>query len=191
VPGVGLITAATFVSVIDDAGRFRDAHQVASYLGLAPSEATSGGPDRRRLGAITKHGNPQARAMLVQAAWSLLRTAPADDPLRRWAAALAARRAPQVAAIALARKLAAVLFALWRDGTVYDPARAGAAIAAGLAADAAQTERAAQRLAQAAAKLARRTRRATAAAAPPAAAPPKASPATRTGRRGPSVRRSA
>lgn len=54
VPGVGLIVAATFVSVIDDAGSFKNAHQVEAYLGLVPSENSSGGPAKRRLGAITK-----------------------------------------------------------------------------------------------------------------------------------------
>jgi transposase len=52
-PGVGLIVAATFVSVIDDAKRFRNAHSVSAYLGLVPSESTTGGPNKRRLGAIT------------------------------------------------------------------------------------------------------------------------------------------
>src|SRR5262249_16210636 len=66
-PGVAAIVAATFVSVIDDAGRFDRAHQVEAYLGLVPSEDSSG--DRRRIGSITKHGNGYARAMLVQAAW--------------------------------------------------------------------------------------------------------------------------
>ena len=66
-PGVGLIVAATFVSVIDEAHRFRNAHAVGAYLGLVPSENTTGG--KRRLGAITKQGNSWARATLVQAAW--------------------------------------------------------------------------------------------------------------------------
>ena len=71
VPGVGLIVAATFVSVIDDAKRFKNAHAVGAYLGLVPSESTTGGPDKRRLGSITKQGNRMARAMLIQAAWTI------------------------------------------------------------------------------------------------------------------------
>ena len=54
VPGVGLIVAATFVSVIDEAKRFKNAHAVGAYLGLVPSELTTGGPNKRRLGSITK-----------------------------------------------------------------------------------------------------------------------------------------
>jgi transposase len=85
-PGVGLIVAATFLSVIDDAKRFKSAHAVSAYLGLVPSESTTGGPSKRRLGSITKQGNPHARAMLVQAAWSILRGSRhhANDPLQLW-----------------------------------------------------------------------------------------------------------
>jgi transposase len=83
-PGVGLIVAATYVSVIDDAKRFRNAHAVAAYLGLVPGEATTGGPSKRRLGGITKQGNTYARALLVQSAWSILRARSDTDPLKRW-----------------------------------------------------------------------------------------------------------
>lgn len=117
-PGVGAIVAAAFVSVIDDAKRFRHAHAVESYVGLVPSEDTTGG--KRRLGSITKKGNGYLRALLVQAAWSLLRTAGSDDPLRQWAEAVAKRRGKRVAVIALARRLVGVLWALWRDASVYD-----------------------------------------------------------------------
>jgi len=65
VPGVGLLIAAMFVSVIDEAQRFRSARHVASYLGLVPLEKSSGLPGQR-LGAITKHGNGYMRALLVQ-----------------------------------------------------------------------------------------------------------------------------
>jgi len=60
VPGVGLIVASTFVSVIDEAKRFKNAQAVGAYLGLVPSESTSGGPGKRRLGSITKQGNTYA-----------------------------------------------------------------------------------------------------------------------------------
>jgi len=119
-PGVGPIVAASFVSVIDDATRFRSAHHVESYVGLVPSEDSSGG--RRRLGAISKKGNKYLRALLVQAAWSVMRSADRADPLRLWADAVAARRTKNVAVIALARRLVGVLWAIWRDGTVYDAA---------------------------------------------------------------------
>jgi transposase len=127
VPGVGPVVAACFVSVIDEARRFRTAHQVESYLGLVPSEDTTGG--KRRLGTITKQSNSYMRAVLVQAAWALLRKPGRSDPLQRWALAIAERRGKRIAVIALARRLAGVLWAIWRDGTVYDSqlvARTGA-----------------------------------------------------------------
>jgi len=127
-PGVGPIVGATFVSVIDEAKRFRRAHQVESYLGLVPSENTS---VKRRLGAISKQGNSYARAMLVQASWQILRLR-GDDPLKTWATAIAKRRGRRVAVVALARRLTGVLWAMWRNGTVYDPARVGRTSARGL-----------------------------------------------------------
>jgi transposase len=137
VPGVGMIVAASFVSVIDDAHRFRRAHQVESYLGLVPTENSSGG-SKRRLGAISKQGNSYLRALLVQSAWVILRIKDRSDPLRCWAQAVAARRGKRIAVVAVARRLAGLLWAMWRDGTVYDSALVGRTGARGLRA-AAQT----------------------------------------------------
>lgn len=155
-PGVGLVVAATYVSVLDDAKRFRNADTVASYFGLAPSEATTGGPNKRRLGGITKQGNTHARSMLVQAAWQIIRAGAQDDPLRIWATQLAARRGKKVAAIALARRLATVLWAMCRDGAFYDPALLARDSAKEIRSDAEQREHVASSLATVARKLTRR-----------------------------------
>src|SRR5262249_20351116 len=80
----------------------------------------TGGPTKRRLGGITKQGNSMARVLLVQAAWSILRARDVEDPLRQWADTIKKTRGKKIAAVALARKLAGVLWAMWRDGTVYD-----------------------------------------------------------------------
>ena len=128
-PGVGMLVAAAFVSVVDEAGRFRNAHQVASYLGLVPLEDTSGGRDKRRLGSITKQGNAYLRALLIQGAHTILLRGPSDDPIRVWGRAVAKRRGNRVGVVALARRLAGVLWAMWRDGTVYAGASAAAASA--------------------------------------------------------------
>ena len=115
-PGVGLIVASAFVSVVDDAKRFADAHQVESYLGLVPRENSSGG--KRRLGSITKHGNGYMRALLVQSASSILRVGDPDDPLRRWGRTLVERRGRKIAVVAIARRLSGILWAMWkRDAT--------------------------------------------------------------------------
>ncbi|WP_170229999.1 IS110 family transposase [Polyangium fumosum] len=119
-PGVGMLVAAAFVSVVDEAKRFRNAHQVASYVGLVPFEDTSGGREKRRLGSITKHGNAYLRALLVQAAHTILRCGPSDDPMRAWGRAVVERRDYRIGVVAVARRLAGVLWAMWRDGTVYD-----------------------------------------------------------------------
>jgi transposase len=131
VPGVSLIVAAMFVAVIDQAKRFRSARQVAAYLGLVPREDSSGKRDQR-LGAITKQGNSYMRALLVQAAWTVLRRTDESDPLVRWGRALAVRRGKRVAVVAIARRLACVLWALWRRGTAYDPAHVAELSAEGL-----------------------------------------------------------
>jgi transposase len=117
-PGVGTIIAACFVSVIDEASRFQSAHQVESYLGLVPSEDSSGG--KRRLGAISKEGNSYLRSLLVQAAWVIIRNSDKSDPLYLWVHKLIDRRGKRIAVVALARRLVGVLWAMWRDGTVYD-----------------------------------------------------------------------
>ncbi len=117
-PGVGTVVAACFVSVLDEAGRFASSHHVESYIGLVPSEKTTGG--NRRLGAISKQGNSYLRALLVQAACVILKNGDKNDPLYLWATKLAERRGKRIARVALARRLVGVLWAMWRDGTVYD-----------------------------------------------------------------------
>lgn len=167
-PGVGLIVAATFVSVVDDATRFKHAHQVAAYLGLVPSEDSSG--DRQRKGGITKHGNPYARAMLVQSAWTILRSKDRDDPLVRWALAVAKRRSNKIAAVAVARRLACILWAMWRRGTTYDPSMLAAESASGLRRHAQTVEFQANALERAAKKLRGRTSKSKGAAVTSASA---------------------
>ena len=116
VPGVGVVTATSFVSTLDDAARFAGPKQARAYLGLVPSERSSG--ERRQRGHISKAGPGRARHMLVEAAWTILRRrSPTNAVLHDWAAAIAARRGSRVAVVALARKLAGILFAMWRDST--------------------------------------------------------------------------
>lgn len=104
--------------MLDDAKRFHKAHQVESYVGLVPSESTTGG--NRRIGSISKAGNGYLRSLLVQSAWVIFQTRDKNDPLYLWGAALAERRGKKIAIVALARRLLGVLWAMWRDGTVYD-----------------------------------------------------------------------
>jgi transposase len=123
-PGVGAATALRFVAALDEISRFPSAHAVESYLGLVPGENSSS--ERRRRTSITKAGPTALRWCLVQAAWAARRTR-RRDPLHRWADEIEKRRGTRLAVLALARKLAGILLALWRDGTVYEPRRSGAA----------------------------------------------------------------
>lgn len=120
--GVGPVTALAFVAALDTADRFTSGEQVAAYCGLVPTERSSG--EQQRRGHITKAGNVRLRALLVEAAWTHWRSrTEATAPLRAWTDAIAARRGKRIAVVALARRLARLLWVLWRDGTVYDPAR--------------------------------------------------------------------
>ena len=123
VPGVGPLTALRFVAALDDVTRFESAHQVESYLGLVPGESSSS--ERQQRLSITKAGPRALRWVLVQAAWALhLRCRrPEAIPLQLWAHRIEQRRGRRTAIIALARKLAGILFALWRDGSVYEGSR--------------------------------------------------------------------
>jgi transposase len=117
VPGVGPITSLRFVAAVDDPSRFSTAHRVQSYLGLTPGEHSSS--QRERKTGITKAGPSELRRCLVQAAWSAM-LARRPHPMLEWARQIAQRRNRPVAVTALARKLAGILFAIWRDGTTYE-----------------------------------------------------------------------
>jgi transposase len=121
-PAIGAVTSAAFLALIDDVGRFPRAHAVESYLGLVPSEWSSS--EKRLQGRITKAGDNRVRWLLVEAGWTIMRSRRLEcQPLRSWAEGIAARRGRKVAAVAVARRLAGILYAMLRDGTDYNPAR--------------------------------------------------------------------
>jgi transposase len=124
VPGVGLIVAWTFRATLDDIGRFRDAGQVSAALGLVPREDSSA--ERRHRGHITKTGPSELRSLLVQAAWACWRSHQSAT-LRAWAERVAHRRGRRIAAVALARRLSRILYAVWRDGSRFDVKKLAAA----------------------------------------------------------------
>jgi transposase len=126
VPGIGPITAVTYRAALDTWERFADAGAATAFLGLVPREDSSG--TRHRKGAITKTGPGPVRALLVQAAWVVWRQRQGRAALHAWVERLAARRGRRIAVVALARRLARILFAVWRDATDYQagPIRAAA-----------------------------------------------------------------
>jgi transposase len=122
IPGIGPVTALRFVATIDEPGRFPTVHRVQSYLGLTPGEYSSS--ERERRTGITKAGPMPMRCTLIQAAWATMCLVPTSHPMIDWARRLAERRGRPVAAVALARKLAGIMFAMWRDGTPTKPSGA-------------------------------------------------------------------
>ncbi len=118
VPGVGPVISMSFVAVVDDIVRFPNAKLLESYIGLTPGEKSSS--QRRRLTGITKAGPATLRQVLVEASHSIRRTRPLE-PICRWAEEVKKRRGKQIAAVATARKLAGIMYAMWRDGTAYSP----------------------------------------------------------------------
>lgn len=120
VPGVGPITSLGFVAAIDDHTRFASSHRVQSYLGLTPGENSSS--ERQRKTGITKAGPASLRRTLIQAAWAAWFRR-AEEPMVRWAHQIAERRGRCIAVVALARKIAGIMFALMRDGTEYSARR--------------------------------------------------------------------
>ena len=72
VPGIGPVTAAAFLAAVDDAQRFRHAHQLEAYLGLVPREYSSG--EQQRRGRVLRSAHPYVQSLLVQAAWCVWRS---------------------------------------------------------------------------------------------------------------------
>jgi transposase len=122
IPGVGLITATALVAFVGDVNRFPTSRHFASYLGLTPREHSSGLV--RRLGSISKRGDVYLRTLLAHGARAVLWAAkrrPDADRLRTWALKIQSLRGHNRAAIALANKLARVVWAVWKKGTAFEP----------------------------------------------------------------------
>ena len=113
-PGIGPVTSLAFVLAIGPITRFHRSKKIASYLGLNPSEASSGG--KRRLGAISKQGNTMVRWLLIEAVYPAVRKDPA---LRQDYQRLKFRRGHAVAKVAIARKLAVRMYWMLRSGADY------------------------------------------------------------------------
>ena len=125
VKGVGPLTSLAFVLVLEDTDRFERARSVGSYLGLCPALDESGeqSPQLR----ISKEGDAMLRRLLVGSAQYILGPHGQDSDLRRWGMKLAARggqNAKKRAVVAVARKLAVLLYVLWSRGEVYEPLQA-------------------------------------------------------------------
>ena len=119
IPGVGPLTATALRASVVDIQRFPSGRHFASWLGLTSREHSSG--ERRRLGRISKQGDPYLRTLLIHGARAVLlaartaqRRGASLDRLRTWALDLQERRGHNKATVALANKLARVVWATWR-----------------------------------------------------------------------------
>jgi transposase len=115
-PGVGSLTALAYVLIIGTPERFHCGKQIGTYVGMIPSEDSSGG--KQRLGHISKQGNSLLRFLLVEAAQAAARNNP--DWRRRYIH-LAMRRHKSIAKVAMGRRLGVRLYWMWRNGCEYSP----------------------------------------------------------------------
>lgn len=125
IPGIGVLTATALYASIADIHTFRSGRQLASWLGLTPREFSSG--NSRHIGSISKQGNPYLRMLLIHGAraalFSARRTQLAGKPLTRiqaWALERASLVHHNKAAVALANKLARIVWAVWYYERVFD-----------------------------------------------------------------------
>jgi transposase len=119
IPGVGVAAAAALMAAIGDISRFDSSRKLVAYLGLDPKVRQSG-EEPARHGRISKRGNSQARAVLVEAAWSAVRS---PGPLRAFGERVRVRKGSQVAAVAVARKIACLCWQLLSKEEDYAYAR--------------------------------------------------------------------
>jgi len=115
-PGVGPLTALAYVLIIGTPSRFHRGKQIGNYVGMIPSEDSSGG--KQRLGHISKQGNSLLRFLLVEAAQAAVRNNP--DWRRRYMH-LAMRRHKSIAKVAMGRRLGVRLYWMWRNCCEYSP----------------------------------------------------------------------
>jgi transposase len=115
VPGIGKLTATALVATMGDAATFKSGREFAAFLGLVPRQSGTGG--KVRLGSISKRGDPYLRTLLIHGARSVLYHAKTRTP---WASAIQARRPANVAAVAVASKMARTAWAILARGHAYE-----------------------------------------------------------------------
>jgi transposase len=122
IPGVGPITASAILSTVQDMSAFSSGREFAAFLGLTPRQHASGG--KERLGRITKMGDRYLRKLLVVGSCAtLIHSNGHNDALRAWASQMLARKTVaykfKLTAVALANKVARIVFALLTSGGDY------------------------------------------------------------------------
>ena len=125
VPGVGPVLASAIVAAVPDPAAFKTGRDLAAWIGLVPRQNSSGG--KEKLGGITKQGDRYLRQLLVIGALAVIRYAQRHGTKRPWLVKLLARRSPKIAAVALANKMARMIWAMMMTGEHYrEPASVSA-----------------------------------------------------------------
>lgn len=118
VPGIGKLIASVIVASVPDPSVFKSGRDFAAWLGLTPKQNASGG--RQTLGGITKRGNRYIRKLLVLGATSLLNVMDKrKGALRDWITALLAKKPARLVTVAVANKLARILWAMMKTGESF------------------------------------------------------------------------
>jgi transposase len=117
VPGVGPVLASAIVATVPDPAAFKTGRDLAAWIGLVPRQNSSGG--KEKLGGITKQGDRYLRQLLVAGALAVIRYAQRHGTKRPWLVHLLARRTPKIAAVALANKMARMIWAMMVTGERY------------------------------------------------------------------------
>ena len=117
IPGVGPICALSFFAAVGEPDRFSRSANIGSYFGLTPKLHQSGLTVRS--GRISKMGHAATRTALVHASVSFMRWSDADSELRNWTLRVEERRGRAKSRVALARKLATIMLAMWKSGENY------------------------------------------------------------------------
>lgn len=117
IPGVGPLTALAYKTCVDRPERFKHSRMVGAALGLTPRKYASGEVDYD--GRITKCGDPFVRNHLFEAAKVLMGRCGKPNALKTWGLKLARRSCKKNACVAVARRLAVIMHAMWRDGTLF------------------------------------------------------------------------
>lgn len=124
IPGIGPITAGALMALVPDPAGFRSARHFAAWLGFTPRQNSSGG--KQRLGSISKQGNRCLRTLLILGAANQLRFGNRSES-SPWLLGLRQRRPFKVVAVALAHKMARIVWALMVKGGVHRAANAAVA----------------------------------------------------------------
>jgi transposase len=126
IPGIGAVVAASFVAAVETPENFTTSRAVGAWIGLTPRRYQSGQVDDD--GPISRRGDARLRALLYEAATAMLTRVQGESELRRWGLALKKRLGFKRAAVALARKMAVIMHAMWKNGADFDPKAASVAV---------------------------------------------------------------